>query len=264
MSDLPDYWPSTISGVKTNSSRPPRNLGLVIDSPSNPQTGNFVLDPDVQALVVVLPFPLNQYVHLKIAWHPVGAAPVYVPLELFSFQQSVYVIPLPPTTYDGNSNPVNSIDVTLQGTSLGNQAVQLIELFEPNPLWLEFYAPPFAEPNQIPLFKSSGALANAASDWLITPVANVQISLFEVIEAWIAVAAATPLSWFIGHGTTKPTVAPPDSAVLCSDGSNTQFRQQPATFEFHGAPLPRGDGIWIWNNSLNNIQYGFTLNYSLS
>lgn len=261
-----------INGLNTKitSNRPPQLLGSAFDSPANPQTTNFVIPSDVQALVIALPQALAGYVHLKVAWHPIAAPSFYVPLELFSFTQQLYAIPLTPSSLDGISNFTNSIDVTLQGTALGNVGVQVWALFEANPLWLEVFPLPQLEPNQLPKFVDPGPIpklqAGAANAvWLIPAAANIQIDLFEIAMNYVTFGAAhITQGLIIGHSAglpqSPPGPGPTQPQILIWKLDGTVY-----TYLFHGAQLPRGDGIWAWNNDTGDVvDPGVVLNYSLA
>lgn len=246
------------SGTKITSARPAKFLAEVLDTP-NPNTQAFTLDADVQALVVILPYPLAQFVHVKIAWHPIsGGAIQWVPLELFAFTQFVYVIPITPTMIDQGGNTMTQVDITLQGTVAGNQAVFVYELFESAPIWLEFFAPPFAEPNQAPgaILKT---LAANVGQWLIAPVANVRISVFEIIELYTTNFGAADVI-DVGHATALPANQGAATGKLIE---MAPMGAVPFVYPFHGAQLPRGDGIYVINSTSAAGNFGGAINYSL-
>lgn len=247
------------TGTKITSARPPRRAIFVADSP-NPNTQNFVLDSDVQAIVLELPQSLASYVHVKVAWHPVsGGALGWVPLELFEFTQNVYVIPITPDTFDTQGNVTNSLDITIQGISLNGQSVVGHYLYESAPMWLEFFAPSFAEPNQFPKHVELG-LAAGVAQWIITPVANVRITVFDIIAMYYTNGAVGD-QWYIGHSAALPGVAPPAPGTVLATGGDLGII--PFVYPMRGSQLGRGEGIWAIETLSAAANFGISTTYSL-
>lgn len=264
--DGPDYGAAVINavGTKITSNRPPVLLGTAFDSPSNPQTTNFVIPTDVQGLVIVLPQALAGYVHLKIAWHPITSPSFYVPLELFEFTQQLYAIPILPSSLDGVSNFTNSIDVTLQGTSLGNVGVQVWALFEPNPLWLQVFPLPQLQPNQFPKTVLL-TLAALVAQWIIQSVANVQITLFNIVVMRYNPSVAND-DFIIGYSAVLPpnAMAPPNAEILIDSTQTAASGTGPMfTIPLAGVQLPRGSGLWADTSQSAIANLWLLVEYSL-
>lgn len=245
--------------TKITSARPPKNLGSVIDNP-NPNTAAFVLDSDAQALVFVLPFPVAQYVHLRVSWVVSGGqGNNWLPLELFQFTQNVYVVPILPQSRDTGNVLNNQVNVTLQGTALGGQLVDVWEVFESAPLWLQLFPQPQLEPNQPPgaILKT---LAANVGQWLIAPVANIAISVFEIIELYTTNFGAADVI-DVGHASALPASQAAATGKLIE---MAPLGVTPFVYPYHGATLPRGDGIYVINSTSAAGNFGCAINYSLS
>jgi hypothetical protein len=201
---------------------------------------------------------LVNFVHLKIAYHS-GSTVIYTPLELFQFPQSIFAIPVLPSADDGAGITQNTIDITVQANAGGNARATIWALFDANPLWLTVFPLPQIQPNQAPTVQGSTNLANSASLWLVVPTANVKISLFEVITLFIQGTFVGAGYYLVGHGTVLPVAQPPQANWLFLSGNTGAF-----TYEYHGAQLPAGDGIYIFNASGNPLLSWHLVNYSLS
>ena len=240
------------SGTKITSARPPTVLGYPTATAGNTVTQTYTLPADTQALFVGFVEPLSGYAHVTVVWTPnPGGTPNL--LDLHVFTQQYVVIPVIPT-FNTQTQIIVSLTAGGAAVSLDVQA-----LFEPNPLWLEYFAPPFAEPNQPPLYTTK-SLVNGTPQWIVTAAANIEITLFEFILLFWASAGAN-IPWFLGHGSALPTVGttPPDSSLLFGGTNGGPF-----VYPLAGASLPRGDGVWVMQ--LNGATGNFisTLAYSLS
>ncbi len=247
------------SGTKITSARPATELNAQAIAASTTQTQSTgALPPDIQALVVILPSPLANYAHLKIAW--TGAiGQQWIPFELFSFQQAVYVVPITPTARDNTGVVRNGLDITIQSGAGGGVTVQVEALYESAPLWLANYPNPQLAPNQAPVVAGSTNLANNAALWLVSPVnANTKINVFEIITVYVSGAAGNNF-YIVGHGPALPVALPASSTWLFKSGNSGAF-----LYLYHGDPLPAGDGIWIWNNTGGMLEQWHEVNYSLS
>lgn len=231
------------TGTKIVSSRPPLLLTSATVLGANTTTQNTgPLPADIQALVLVVSSALGTISHIKVGWHTAGVQ-AWVPLETYLLTQQIYAIPILPTALDLVPAIDNSLDVTWTVPGGRTGQYSLWAIFESAPLWLEFFAPPFAEPNQPPavLGLTGAGLASLASMWLINPAPNVAIFLHEIAPMWVASAAP---QWIVGHGTVLPVGVAPQASWLAVGASTTQI-----VFPYSGAKLPAGDGIWLQNPS---------------
>lgn len=228
------------SGTKITSSRPPADFGAgTFVSNPNPSTYNVTVPADIQGLVVEFPNPLSKYVHFKLKFHYGLSDSAYVPLELYSFQQQVYVIPLMFHSYGQNQGEQHTIDITLQATDLLG-VVNVYALFEPNPLWLEFFPQPQLFPNQLPTIINVATSGHNGVSGIVFPVANVAISLFDLGLTIVRADAGTDC--FLFYSTTG----------AIADQATQSFFYVPnitgiAYYDFRGVTLPRGMGIYMGN-----------------
>lgn len=252
------------TGTKITSSRPPLSLGTILIAASTTSTiTTAVLPSDIHALVVVFGDALANYQHLKIAWSG-GSATSWVPFELYTFAQSVYALPILPSEVPSGGLANTKLDITLQTNANGFGSVQVWAIFEGEPEWLTVFPQPKLAPNQSPLVNVNSALAINASTWLIAPAANVSISLFEVIlDILLQTPAGSGTQVIVGHGAALPGANPPTSSWLLT----ANLLNAPFTWEFHGAQLPAGEGVWVMNFSTtvgSTIYVATSTNYSLS
>jgi hypothetical protein len=247
------------ANTKITSARPPVRIMRQFwgaNSTATQTTG--VLDSDVQALVCVIDSALNTLSHLKIAFSNASLAPVV--LELFAFAQQIYAAPLLPIMRDSNTNlDRNTLDVTVTATAAGNCEVSVWALYESAPEWLTIYPTPQLAPNQTPSVGGSTALANSTSLWLVTPTANVKVSVFEITTLFIQGTFVGAGYYLVGHGTVLPVAQPAQANWLFLSGNTGAFQ-----YEFHGATLPAGEGVYLFNASGNPLLAWHLITYSLS
>lgn len=117
-----------------------------------------------------------------------------------------------------------------------------------------------AAPNQIPI-PISLTLTNSGTWYpLIAPAANVQISLFVVGLLSFFVTGNEVIS--VGHGPSAVTVT--IMAVMGTAANAGSYTPGPGPLPFNGAPLPRGDGLYISSSFLNgDIARGY-ISFSLT
>lgn len=247
------------TGTKITSARPPSTLGFVTAGASSTVTGSFSLPSDIQGLAIELDLALANFSHLKVSYHPTSGSVLYVPLELYVFNQFLYVVPLLPQAIDTGGNAATTIDVALTSTAAGASQVAVVALFESAPLWMQVFPLPQIEPNQAPgaILKT---LAANVGQWLITPVVNVQISLFEIIELYTTNFGAADVI-DVGHASTLPAS---QAAAVGKLIEMAPLGVTPFVYPYHGAQLPRGDGIYVINSTSAAGNFGATINYSLS
>lgn len=253
------------AGTKITSARPPKSLGFASITAGNTTTTNFPLDTDVQALVVSFMVPLANVVHIKVTYHAATGTVETVPFESYLLNQFTYVFPILPAIRSSSGAIATSLDVTVTAAGGGGVNVEVIELFESAPLWLEYFTPAFAEPNQSP-WHNELTLASGVAQWVLTPAANVQINVFEVIMEYLTNGAAGD-QWYVAHAAALPGagVFPTNAQVLATGGDTTGFTANGfAVHPLHGAPLPRGHGIFAECTLAGALNMGVTLNYSLS
>jgi hypothetical protein len=247
------------SGTKITSSRPPKVVGTLSIAANSTLTGTVTLDADVQVIVLLLPNALANYAHIKIIYHGISGVVTPVPFEAYVFAQGVFAFPILPVTLDNGGGQPTQIDIQIDSTVSGPARLEVVELFEPNPLWMQYFAPAFIAPNQAPLVAPKTLAANV-SQWLIAPVANVRITLFEIVWLYLTNFGAGD-DVIIGHAAAFPANHGASTGLLsnlAAPGSTL-----PWSHPYHGASLPRGEGVYV-NCGLSAAgNFGAELNYSL-
>lgn len=251
------------AGTKITSSRPPTRLGSIIGNNSGtPVSQDFVLPTDIQGVVFVLSEALTRYASLQMTWKPIGVgAPPWQPLSLNFFTQSVYVVPILPGTLDLGVNVINTVTVTLTGVAGFVPVVDIWAVYEANPLWLEFFAPPFAEPNQPPQAIAVNMTSNAVAYPIIPPVANVEIFLFDLAILGVLGPASVIAALDFEYG---PSAAGPFTSLANGNLSLNAggWAQGYPLLDFKGAGLGRGNGIYATSSQNNMVIDGYAT-YSL-
>lgn len=260
--DVPDWSRGVRNepGNKITSSRPPQSLGKILIAPSTTSTiTTAVLPSDIHALVVVFGDALANYAHCKIAWSG-GSATAWVPFELYNFPQAVYALPILPSETPAGGASNTRLDITLQTNANGFGSVEVWAIFEGEPEWLTIWPQPQLAPNQTPKHVEL-TLANDVGQWLIAPVANVQITIFKIDIVYFNPGGAN-IAWYIGHATALPGagLTPIISQIL-----SVGFQINTYTpIDLRGAQLPRGEGIYAIQELGANQNFGAELIYSLS
>lgn len=257
MLDLADW--------KSATARPAQQLTVVGTVGSTLNTNTVAVPGDVQALVVHFPSTLANLVHAKIAWHPPsGPGTLWVPLELFQFSQSVYVVPLLPSARNYATGSMTQIDCSLQSNGTYSE-MEVYAIFESAPIWLQLFPQPQLEPNQFPKTVLL-TLAALTAQWVIQSVANVQITLFNIVVMRYNPSVAND-DFVIGYNANLPAngVAVPNAQILIDSTQTAASGAGPMfTIPLVGVPLPRGAGLFA-DTSLSAIANLWLLvEYSLS
>lgn len=169
--------------------------------------------------------------------------------------QGAVLVPLP-------VNPVGGkLNVGYQD-NVGGQSITVVAHNQATPDLVSAFPLPWIAPNKPPLFAGSAALANATAAWLIAPQSgvggNLQIWIFDIVTTFINPAAGSAL-YYVGHDTVLPVATPAAAKTLFKSGNTGAF-----LYPQRGAPLPAGEGIWIWNGGTAALENWHELLYSLN
>jgi hypothetical protein len=250
------------TGTKITSARPPTQLGIVAGGAGSTTDGYYQMPADAQGLVIQYIVATSiDHVTIRPSSDNIGSVLGDPLVTRYAFPNPFEAIPLLPSGYyvAGSGSNLTWLQVRIVNKPAQAGAVVVSVLSESSPLFLEYFAPPFAAPNQ-PLLFVPLTLANNVAQWIIPAVANVQINLFDVILNYFNPGGAG-INWIIGFNPTLPAngTSPINSQLLLNS-----FSAGPFTFPLNGAPLPRGSGLYAVQLPGVPQNFAATLAYSLS